>query len=184
MSNKHSEKVVESKSSNKTLAIVLSVVGALAVLGLLGTLLAGAVVKNIFESATGTKLETNADGTATITSKDGSGSFSTEQKLPTDFPSTVPLYSGQKIISNSKVKNESDTSWTVSAEISNDGPSAAAAKAKSLYEGKGWSLDSESETSGAFWLYFKKDKLEVNLYLSAVEGKTNLTYAVSETTAQ
>lgn len=172
-----------SKISNKVLVIVLAVVGALVVLGLLGSLVAGSVLKGIFESLTGTKVETSLDGSTKFTVKDGDNSLSVEQKLSSDFPKSVPLYSGQKIISSSKLTNESNASWTVSAELQ-DGPSAAATKLKSLYEEQGWALDNKSEISGATWLYYKKDQLEVNLYLSEAEGKTNLTYAVNETAAQ
>lgn len=177
------KEVAVSKHGNKTLVIVLAVVGVLVLLGVLGTVLSGLFVKNLFESATGVKVETKADGSATITSKDGSGSFSTEQKLSSDFPKDVPLYSGQKIISSSKVKTDNGSSWTVSAEVSGSA-SAAASKTKSLYEGAGWTTDSESEVNGAYWQYYKKGQLEVNLYVSEMDGKTNVTYSVNETVAQ
>lgn len=181
--NKSSGKAVASKSSNKALVIVLAIVGALVVLGLLGSLFAGAVIKSIFESATGVKVETGVDGSNKFSVSSGGDSLTVEQKLPSDFPKSVPLYEGQKVTSGSKIKQGSSTNWTVTAEVS-DSPSAASAKTKSLYESNGWSLDSESEISGAFWLYFKKDQLEVNLYFSDTEGKTNLTYTVNETAAQ
>lgn len=181
--SKSSNKVVASKSSNKVLTIVLVVVAAFVVLGIIGTVFAGAIIKNIFESVTGSKVETSMDGSTKFTVKNNEGSLSVEQKLSSDFPKNVPLYSGQKILSSAKVKNENGVSWTVSAEIS-DSPSAAATKLKSLYESDDWSLDSESEISGAYWLYYKKDKLEVNLYVAEAESRTNLTYTVNETVAQ
>lgn len=177
------QKVAVSKHGNKTLVVVLVVVGVLVLLGVLGTVLSGMFVKNLFESAPGVKVETKGDGSVKVDMKAGGVSASTEQKLSSDFPKDVPLYAGQKVVSSSKVKTGTGSAWTVVAEVS-DSPSAAASKTKSLYEGAGWTTDSESETDGAFWQYYKKGQMEVNLYIATTDGKTNVTYSVTETTAQ
>lgn len=177
--NKSKGEAVEvSKHSNKALVVVLIVIGVIVLLGVLGTVFAGAFVKTMFESATGTSIKTNLDGTTTITTKDGGASFSTEQKLTSDFPSSVPLYKGQKIVSSSKVKNDSGSSWYVSGETS-DSAAKVVDSLKSSYDGAGWSLDSETETDGAFWLYYKNSQYETNLYVSSDNGTTSIAYTVN-----
>lgn len=166
-----------SKSNNKVLVIVLVVVGLLVLLSIVGYFMATVFMKSWFESVTGVRVSTNLDGTTTIQSADGSSSVSTEQKLPADFPSNVPLYPGQKIVSSSRVKSDSGISWTVIAEV-NDSTSKTAFNTKSQYANAGWESDSESEINGAYWQYYKNGQLEVNLYISDTEGKTNITYSV------
>lgn len=170
------------KSNNNVIVIVLVVVGVLVVLGSIGTFVAGKLLnkagKSIVENATNTKITTNKDGTSTIESKDGSVSYSDAAKLPTDFPKNIPLYSGQKLTGSSKVKNDSETTWTVTAE-SSDEVSKVAGKVASLFSG--WESTGEQQINDTYYYYFEKGNTKVNLYLSSNdEKKTVLTYQVTE----
>lgn len=172
--------VSEKKSSNKTLVIVLVVVGALILVGVGGTFVVGMVLanmgKSMVENATGTTITTNG-GSTTIQSKDGTSSISTSASLPDGFPSSVPLYSGQTIVTSSKYKNGEDTSWSVTAET-NDSAAKTVAGIKSLYSG--WQQNSEAESDGTYSFYYTKGDLGVIMYVSNAAGKSTITYSVQK----
>ena len=171
-----------SKSNNNVIVIILVIVGVLVVLGAIGSFVAGKLLnkagKSIVENATNTKITTNKDGTSTVESKDGSVSYSDAAKLPTDFPKNIPLYSGQKLTGSSKVKNDTETTWTVTAE-SSDEVSKVAGKVASLFSG--WESTGEQQINDTYYYYFEKGNTKTNLYLSSNdEKKTVLTYQVTE----
>jgi hypothetical protein len=179
--NKNSEVVTESKhSSNKVLVIVLVVIGAFVVLGAAGTLLAGKIFKKaattIVENSTGTKVTTDSKST-TVTTKDGSVTASTEQKLPADFPTGIPLYSAQKITSSYKSKNSNGNYWQVMAEVS-----ATAAKAKDTLKSQysSWELSSEVENDGTYMLTYKNSLYSVDVIIATENNQTTVTYDVSD----
>lgn len=175
------ESVSEKKSSNKTLIIILSVVGGLIVLGVVSAIVVPMLIAGAFFGATnaalksaGVDVSTNG-GNTTITTKDGS--VSTSAKLSDDFPSTVPLYSGQTIVSNSRVKSGEDISWSVTAE-SNDSTAKVASGLKSQYSS--WTSSADSESDGSYTIYYTKGDLSVNLYVTSSNGKTTITYYVTK----
>lgn len=174
--------VTETKhSNNKVLVIVLVVIGVLVVMGVAGSLLIGKVFQkageSILENATNTEVSTDKDGNTTIQSKDGNYSTSTEQKLPTDFPTGVLLYPEQKLTGSSKVKNNNDTFWAVTAEV-NDTVAETAEKLKTLYAD--WESEGEQQYNDSYYQYYMKGNLKVNLYIFKTEEKTNVQYSVTE----
>lgn len=184
------EVVTETKHSNKkTLTIVLVIVGILVALSILGTVLAATVFKkageSIIESATDTKITTSSDGTTTIESKDGSASYtaSAEQKLPTDFPTGIPLYAGQKITGSYKQKTTSGNYWQITSETSDD-IAKVSASVKDAYSKAPWTSDGEVESDGSFTLSYSKTGYKVSVFIteSSDMSKTSLTYTVTQET--
>lgn len=176
-------KTTTSKSNNnKVLVIVLVVIGVLVVLGAIGSFVIGKLftkgAENLVEKATNSQISTNSDGTATIKSNDGSTTFSTEQKLPDDFPKNIPLYSGQKLTSTSKVKADSETTWQVTAETS-DSVKKAADGIKSLYTG--WEQTSEQQLNDSYYYNYTKGNLTANVTVAA-NDKTTITYSITQQT--
>ena len=172
-------------NNNKVIVIVLVVVGVLVVMSIIGSLLMGRLFKKagekIVENATNTQISTNKDGTTTIKSNDGSTSVSTEQKLPDDFPKNIPLYSGQKITTSSKVKSDSETSWTVAAETK-DSVSKAADGIKKLFSA--WESTGEQQLNDTYYYYYTKGNTKANVYVANNgDGNTIITYTITESSA-
>lgn len=184
------EVVSETKNSNnKALVIVLIVVGILVLLGVGGTILAGTLFKkageSIVENATGTKITTSSDGTTTVESKDGSSSYtaSAEQKLPTDFPTNIPLYPDQKITGSYKQKTASGNYWQVTSETS-DAVSKVVSNVKEAYSKAPWTSEGEVESDGSFSLSYAKTGYRVSVFISKSSdmAMTSLTYTVTQET--
>jgi hypothetical protein len=179
-------KQTTSKSNNnKVIVIVLVVVGVLVVMGIIGSLLMGRLFKNagekLVENATNTQISTNKDGTTTIKSNDGSTSVSTEQKLPDDFPKNIPLYSGQKITSSSKVKSDNETTWQVVGETK-DSVSKAADGVKKLYSA--WESTGEQQLNDTYYYYYTKGNTKANVYVANNgDGNTIITYSITESSS-
>lgn len=177
------QQTASKSNNNNVLVIVLVVVGVLIVLGAVGSFVVGKIftkgAENLAEKATNTQISTNNDGTATIKSKDGSASYSTEQKLPDDFPKDIPLYSGQKITSTSRVKADTEISWQVTAETS-DSVAKTADGIKKLYAG--WEQSNESQANDTYYYYYTKGNLTANIYV-APGDKTTISYSITQKTA-
>lgn len=170
--------VSEKKSSNKTLIIVLAVVGGLVALGVIGSIVTAVILgnmgKTLFETATNSTINTNG-GETTIKSNDGSSSVSVSAKLPEGFPSDISLYPGQTIVSSSRVKTGEDTSWGITAETKDDAAKTVAGL-KSLYSG--WNMESEVETNGAYSNYYTKGDYAISTYVANENGVTTISYSV------
>lgn len=202
-----SQEIVETKNhSNKTLFIILGVVGFLVLGGILMSVLSVFVLNKATDKTvstiTGLDVDTNKNGDTTIKTKDGSittktdkngnvtyetkdksgasSSSSTEQKLPDNFPSNVPLYSNQKITYSSKSKTNEESNWQVNTETS-DNINKVVDSLKESY--KGWTVDSENQINDSYYLYYEKDNMKVNIYVAKSEDLTSILYTVSQKTA-
>jgi hypothetical protein len=182
------EVVSETKhSNNKVLIIVLIVVGVLTFLGIAGAVLLGTVFRSagekLAEEATNTNITTNKDGTATYESKDGDTSVSTEQKLPTDFPTNIPLYSDQKITGSSKQKTASGNYWQVTSETS-DAITKVVSNVKEAYSKAPWETEAEVEINGSSTLSYAKTGYKVTVIISENSDMdmTSLIYSVTQET--
>lgn len=177
-------KQMASKSNNnKVVIIIVAVIAALVVFGMIGSIIMGKLFKkgaeNLVEKASNSQITTNKDGTTTIKSNDGSAAYSTEQKLPDDFPKDIPLYSGQKITGSSKVKTDNETTWQVTAETS-DSVSKTTDGVKKLYSG--WEQSSESQANDTYYYYFTKGNFTANVYVASGD-KTTISYTVTQKTS-
>lgn len=178
--------VTETKhSSNKVLVIVLVVIGVLLLVGVIGSILVSRLFKNasqtIIESATNSTISTDREGNMTIETEDGTMSSSVEQKLPTDFPESVPIYESQKITNSYKSKNDSGNYWQIITEVDSK-VDMVASTLKSKYSD--WELVSDTESDGSYILSFRNSEYDVNLIISKSttdENKTSLTYTVYQT---
>lgn len=94
------------KSSNKTLVIVLTIVGVLVVLGIVGSIMAGLFAKKVAEKGAESILSKATNGAVDIDTKNNSVTISTgdgtttigSQKLPSDFPSDIPVYTDATVL--------------------------------------------------------------------------------------
>jgi hypothetical protein len=181
--------------NKKTLVIVLIVVFVVFVLP--GFVLAGSLwwwgrghnadklAESIIESSTGGKVDVNSsDGTYSVKSSDGSYEISSSEKLPTNFPDSVPLYDGQDITSSSRTSSDSNSSWTVGA-TTND----SVAKVESFFkdEFSGWVNEGEFSVNGTTTTSYKKGNFSVVLTVgedSSDSSMTSITYIVSEDKSQ
>jgi len=178
-------------SSNKTLVIVLVIVG---VLFILPGLIFGAGVfwlsrgdnaekltESIIESSTGANVDIDTKNqSVNIQTDEGSFSAGGSQKLPDDFPSVVVVYENQEIIG--VVTNNQDTSkiWSINAQ-STDAPSKVNQYLTSKFAENGWTTTSTSTINGFTSYSYEKDDLQAQITVSPLEdGKVNIGYYVSQ----
>jgi hypothetical protein len=152
------------KTNNKTLMIVLIIVGVIIVLGVGGCVAAGFIAKKaaqgIISGATGGAVKITGDngslkfsnGDATINSGDAA-------KWPSDMPAGVPKPTFGNITMSSKIT--SDNAWNVVLEkVTADN----FASYKQTLVGAGWALDSETDF-GVKIATYKKDTWELTMML-------------------
>lgn len=185
------EMVSETKhNNNKVLVIVLIVIGVMVVLGIASTFLIGSLLKKggekIIEEATGTNITVDEKGVSKVETKDGNYSASNEQKLPSDFPTSIPLYPNQKITGSFKQKTSSGNSWQVTTETS-DEISKVVSNVKDAYSKSPWVSEAEVESDGSYTLSYAKTEYKVTVYITdnSSMNMTSLTYTVvQETTTE
>lgn len=168
------------KKSNKALIIILIIVGILAFCGIASTvgagLLGGAVLKKMgidYDPRKGvTSLKTD-DGTLTFDEDGQKGTIKTEQgefqygenlSLPSDFPTSIPIYPNAKItaVSSKTEGNGSFVTFTVKATTAD-----VFEYYKTELPKNGWTKD--SELSGLM-LTYKKDGEFLGLSIAQAEN--------------
>ena len=182
----------KSKSSNKTLIIVLVIVGVLIVLP--GILLAAGglwlsrgdnaskITESIVENATGSDVDINRDGNSVnIKTKDGSVSYGTQQKLPDNLPDAAVMYEGQTIVGVVTTSQDGSSAWNISAE-SGDSASDVNQFIKSKYEEKGWKSLSQSTYNDTTLYSYEKDTLSATISVSPATdtSKVSVSYSIRE----
>jgi hypothetical protein len=129
------------KKSNKTLIIVLVIVGVIIVLSGIGyyamsKFLGNKLAEGILETATGGQVDVNTkSGDVTIKSDDGTTQFGSTDKWPSDMPSVVPEFKYGTLKYASKVDSADSKGWNV---IYESVKSTATASYKNDLTSKGW----------------------------------------------
>ena len=179
------------KKSNKKLFIILGVVVFFLFIlpGILFAVFVGYVAnrggENIVEDIAKSQgvdvdLDTK-DGNVSIKDKDGNEySTKTGTDLPEDFPKEALALYSNKYTNTSRIKVGENTSWTVVIETS-DSPATITAKVKEQLAAGSWAIQSESNSSDYNMIIAKKDPYSAVINYSQTDGKTTLTYTLSQT---
>ena len=181
------------KKSNKKLFIILGVVVFFLFIlpGILFAVFVGYVanrggekiVEDIAKSQ-GVDVDLDAkDGNVSIKDKDGNEySTKTGTDLPEDFPKEALALYSNKYTNTSRIKVGENTSWTVVIGTS-DSPATITPKVKEQLAAGSWAIQSESNSSDYNMIIAKKDPYSAVINYSQTDGKTTLTYTLSQTPA-
>lgn len=201
------EGAAQKKGSNTALKVVLGILGCCLVLTIIamiaGTLFTRSVtnklktdfaekgveslIENQIEKETGKKVDIDTDtenGKFEIKDDEGSSfSFGSESKLPDDFPTDVPVYSGAKVASSSRINDSKsgELSFLVVLSTPDDAKKVMAFYNDKL-KGNGWAIEatydstygssvtaSKSERSLAVYIYENKQEKSTSVSLTLKE---------------
>ncbi len=105
-----------SSSQNKTVKIVLIIIGVFVLLGIVGALLFGWVATrigtSIFEEATNGSVEVNDDGIRFSNDDSEFEIGGSDRELPQDFPTEVPIYEPAELTTSSRMSQGEETVWS------------------------------------------------------------------------
>ncbi len=140
------------------------------------------LTESIIKSTTGADVDYSSDnGSVSVKTNDGEFSSSTSEKLPDNFPSEVPVYDNQSIVSSYSTTSDGSTAWYVSAQTDK-----SVEDVKNFFSDKfsDWDNKSTSTYNGTASQSYEKGTLSVTLIITpAGEGynndKTTITYSVS-----
>lgn len=140
--------IKKNKEGGKGLAIAAVIVSSVFILAyVLVVSLAWGVIFSVDKAAKDAGLNVNnKTGTVTVNKDGNTASYGSNVSLPAGFPSSMPLYSGAKLIAASKT-NDSDYSATA---VSSDSTSKVSNYYKTELVAKGWTIDSSSDSSSNF----------------------------------
>ncbi len=197
---KPSEKIPEgskavppkSTSNNKTLIIVLVIVGALVLLP--GLAIGGGLfwlsrgdnaknlTENVIESSTGANVDINEDGTSlNIETDEGSVSIGSEQKIPEDLPKAVVLYDNQEVVGVVTSTQDGTKYWNISTNT-NDEIAAVSSFVETKFAENGWTTVSKSSYNENVNYSFEKDNLTayISILPDTDTGGVNISYSIQE----
>ena len=179
----------KAKKSNKTLIIVLVIVGFLFVLP--GLLIAAGgfwlsrgdnaenITESIVENATGADVDLDKDGSkVNIKTEDGSVSYGTNQELPDNLPSDVYMYDGQTVVGVLTSTKDGSSMWNISAETS-DEASKVNESIKTEYTEKGWKTISTAIYNGTSTYSYEKDNLTNIISVGPADDESRVSVAYS-----
>lgn len=175
-------------SNKKVITIVLIVVGALVVLGIVGSILSTFMLKKgaetLLGAATGgtVKIDTKGDDAEiSIKTKDGEIKSGSSQKLPKDFPESVPLYNGKATlegVSSMKVADQG-ASYTLTYNVS-DKPEAVRAFYEKELAQNGWTTTlAMSQGSDSYSFVGKNESALQGVTISIIEGSDGVVTKLS-----
>jgi hypothetical protein len=180
----------QAKKSNKTLIIVLVIVGVLFVLPGLLIALGGfwlsrgdnaeKISESIVQNATGADVDLNNNGSSVnIKTDDGSVSYKTDQKLPDNLPEAVYMYEGQTVVGALTSSKDGSSMWNISAETSDDA-SKVNEQIKSKYAENGWKTVSTATYNDTSTYSYEKDNLTniISVGPASDAGKVSVVYSL------
>ncbi len=175
-----------SKGNNKTLKIVLIIVGVLVGLSLIGAALFGwigaRIGKSIIEQATNGSIDVD-DGSFSFSDDDGDFELDTSQQLPQDFPEGIPLYEPSELISSSRIRQNDNIVWSASYTTSDEYSTVSSYYENVLDEGD-WTLESIFE-AGEFTNIGASNEaqglnIQLNIINDTTDGNTGINLTVSK----
>lgn len=140
-----------------------------------------AMIENSVEKQSGGNVDLDiSKGQLNFKGQDGTSvSYGSDLKLPTDFPSVVPVYSGAKITATTTTKTDSTVTLT---------SSDAAADILTWYEGQlsGWEKESAFDSEGYSMRTFKKGQETITLAVGSADETRSITihYQMEATTGE
>lgn len=165
---------------NRTLKIVLIVVGVLILLSVLAAAAIGFGVfkfgEQIAERASDSDIEVSDDG---VSIENEEGSFKTETTLPEDFPSEVPLYENADLqsASSTKDKQRGSATYTVTYDTG-DSVDQVSGFYKDRLNSNGWSTTSESTFNNLVSIRAEREDLTVSVTINPDEGTDNTRFTI------
>lgn len=189
--NTPENKPTKKSTSNKSLLIIVGVVG-------IGVLIFAAVgvnfIKNkitdkaasstasgIIGAVTGGKVSVDSNGKdVTVKTADGS-TYSASQKLPSDWPSSVPLYSPYTVTGSYKASTDGKTAWHL-ATTTTDSYSKVTTDLPKQYSG--WTNGSSYEANGSALYSYENDAYNVIVSVAQPDSTSNNQVVVSYTVTQ
>lgn len=162
---------------NHKVIIILAIIAAILFLVLPAiALTVGGIFLGKKIEENGVKFDANSNSVS-ITDKNGNEFSAGEgQKLPADFPTSVPLYQGD-MTATGKINTDGKTGWTVAIGTNDDVNKVTDSLTKS-YSSDGWMTDMSNSTNEGGMIIATKGDLRVNIYYSAKDGKTSILYTV------
>jgi hypothetical protein len=151
------------KKDNKTLKIVLIVVGVLVGLGLLATIAMIAFGVALFNNAAD-KVDVD-DGQVTFQSDDGTVKTNVGEgtQLAEGFPSDVPIYEPSTLMSSSKVNNDQFSAVAKTSKSVAD----VSAYYKAQMMAQGWTNELDSSASDSTLLTYSKDNRTASVVVTS-----------------
>lgn len=172
------------EDKNRTLKIVLIVVGALILLGILGSLLLGFGLlkfgERLAEEAANGDVNVTDDG---ISIKTDEGEFESSTQLPDNFPAEVPLYANAELTSSTSTRdNASGDETFIVSYTTGDSSAMVTDFYKSALNANGWSITRESTFNDVTVLNAQREDLELSATINpegGEDGQTGFTLNVS-----
>ena len=144
--------------------IVGGVVVVLLVGGVINRWMGKTAAEKVIEAATGGKAQVNTDN-GEVTVKTDQGTYSTSDKIPSDFPSDVPVYSGAKVQSSVATSQQQGSGHYLALETT-DSLDKVSAWYKSQVVDKGWKIESDATIQGTLILGATKDTRQLSVSVS------------------
>jgi len=177
--------------SNKNLLIIVGIVGVgiivFAAVGLnyvrnkITDKAATTTASGIIGAVTGGKVSVDSSGKdVTIKTADGS-TYSSSQKLPTDWPTSVPLYSPYTVTGSYKASTDGKTAWHL-ATTTTDSYSKVTTDLPKQYSG--WTNGSSYEANGGALYSYENDTYNVIVSVAQPDSTSNNQVVVSYTVTQ
>ena len=185
-----SGQVTPAKSSNKTLYIVIGVLGAMALFVVLGSTLSRftgeRMVERAMELSTGGDVDIDIDksgaGSVKITSDDGAEieySAGGDVAIPATWPSDMPVLDGATV---SYVGSSNPATGEVGSVVmfqTEQSLEEVSAYYEQALADNGWTVESTVKTGDAVMFAGTKDTRTVSLYVSSSDpGTTNVTLSI------
>lgn len=164
--------------NKKMLMIVGGVVVVLLVAGAASRFVGKSAVENAIEDATGGKVNIDGNG-GDITVKTDEGTWSTSDKLPSDFPADVPVYPGSKVQASVAAAQQQGGGTYAGLETT-DSTDKVAAWYKTEVVAKGWTISTNLEVDGGLMIGATKDTRELVITVSKDEAKTTIGLMVTK----
>lgn len=174
-----------SPNQNRTIKIVLIVVGIIVLFSIIGTFLFGWIAArigtSIFEQATNGSVEINDNGIR-FGNEDGEFEISGgDRELPQDFPAGVPIYEPSELAQSSRTRQGDDVAWSVTYRADQN-MNAIFSFYESAFSQDGWTVESSHESGDFATLGAEQEAtglaVQLSLMHDAADGNTAITKVV------
>lgn len=169
-----------SQGNNKTLKIVLIVIGVLVLLSVAAFAAIGWAGKTFFDRVTDEYVETD-NGSIRIGDEESGVEISGSEELAEDFPAQVPIYEPSDLQSSSRFRQNEDVVWSAGFGTSSSQEEVAAYYETMLAQ-DGWEIANVFETDDMTSISAVNESAELNIQLMVTQGTeatTEFTMTVS-----
>lgn len=184
--NTPANKPVKKNTDNKTLfiiigAIVIAIIIAGIGLNYVRQKAANKTASGIISAVTGGKVSVDSNGKdVTVKTADGS-TYSSSQKLPSDWPASVPLYTPYEVTGSYKATTDGKTGWHL-ATTTTDSYDKVMSELPKKYSG--WTSNSSYEANGTALYSYENDNYTVIVSVAQPDSSSNNKVTVSYTVTQ